>query len=162
MNIPKRAVTPVIATIILIASTLVIGMVLAVFTSGIFGANVVMISLTSGVLYSGTTSDSATSATSSLSAALNNPGPATYISGISLTGSGISSISTWCNSNVVACAQINFANSGTGNALGPGQVTTLVFYPATPTSITLRPGETFNYVISFANGQSISGSLVAQ
>ncbi|MGA2877126.1 MAG: hypothetical protein ABSE82_16545 [Nitrososphaerales archaeon] len=48
-----------------------------------------------------------------------------------------------------------------GNGLTGGTVTSYTFYPfGTAQSITT--GQVYNYVVSFSNGQSVSGSLIAQ
>ena len=92
MKSSKKGVTPVIATIILIAGTLVLALVVGAYTFGLFGSNVKTVTLSSATLYGGVTAYTATAATSSLTMSLNNPGSATTITGITLTGAGISSI----------------------------------------------------------------------
>ena len=47
----KRAIHPVIATIVLIAVTLVLALVVGAYTFGLFGSNVKAITLTSATLY---------------------------------------------------------------------------------------------------------------
>ena len=49
----KRGVTPVIATIILIAGTLVLALVVGAYTFGLFGSNVKTVTLSSATLYGG-------------------------------------------------------------------------------------------------------------
>ena len=51
----KRGVTPVIATIILIAGTLVLALVVGAYTFGLFGSNVKTVTLSSATLYGGFT-----------------------------------------------------------------------------------------------------------
>ncbi len=162
----KKGVTPVIATIILIAGTLVLALVVGAYTFGLFGSNVKTVTLSSGTLYGGVTADPVTAATSSLTISLNNPGSATTISSITLTGSGISTITGWDTGSLSsAAANVNFNQgytSGNPNAMGPGAVTSFTFFPWSAASQSITTGQTFNYVINFANGQSVSGSLIAQ
>jgi flagellin-like protein len=154
----KKGVTPVIATIILIAGTLVLALVVGAYTFGLFGSNVKTVTLSSATLYGGTmvaaigtTGSGATYMTFSL----NNPGSASTVTSITLTGAGITAVTSWQNSGGTA-----YLLSG-NNALAAGQVSSYTFFPyGTAQSITT--GQTFNYVISFANGQSVSGSVIAQ
>ena len=159
MNSHKKGVTPVIATIILIAGTLVLALVVGAYTFGLFGSNVKTVTLSSATLYGGTEQASTglpiASGATYMTFALNNPGSISTITGITLTGAGVSSISTWETSGGT-----DFGTSPY-NVLAAGQVTSYTFYPyGTIQSITT--GQTFNYVISFANGQSVSGSVIAQ
>ncbi len=168
MNMRKKAVTPVIATIILIAGTLVLALVVGAYTFGLFGSNVKTVTLSSATLYGGVSQDSTpTTASSSLTLSLNNPGSSSAITSVTLTGTGLSSpITTWSTTAAYNAANViifvNSYNSLSPNALSPGQVTSYTFYPVTASSVPITTGQTFNYVINFANGQSVSGSLIAQ
>ena len=171
MKYGKKGVTPVIATIILIAGTLVLALVVGAYTFGLFGSNVKTVTLSSATLYGGTepATVGVAQANSYLVFALNNPGSTSSISGLTLTGSGITSVNTWGLINGTA-ATFTIATSanpqgvGTGlwaNGLTGGTVTSYTFYPfGTAQSITT--GQVYNYVVSFSNGQSVSGSLIAQ
>ena len=166
-NSQRRGVTPVIATIILIAGTLVLALVVGAYTFGLFGSNVKTVTLSSATLYGGVSSDAATNATSSLTLALNNPGSATYITSLSLTGTAITTVNSWCpNGDKVGaggCVQVAWTAVGINNQMSPGKVTSFTFFPSNPpTTQPITTGQTFNYVINFANGQSVSGSLIAQ
>jgi flagellin-like protein len=168
----KKAVTPVIATIILIAGTLVLALVVGAYTFGLFGSNVKTVTLSSATLYGGTepaTVGVPAQGASYLVFALNNPGSTSSISGLTLTGSGITSVSTWGLTNGTAASftiatSANPVGVGAGlwaNGLTGGTVTSYTFYPfGTAQSITT--GQVYNYVVSFSNGQSVSGSLIAQ
>jgi len=163
----KKGVTPVIATIILIAGTLVLALVVGAYTFGLFGSNVKTVTLSSATLYGGVSSDAATNATSSLTIALNNPGSATYITSLSLTGTAISTVNNWCPKGDQVggggCTQVAWTAGGANNQMAPGKVTSFTFYPSNPPATqAITTGQTFNYVINFANGQSVSGSLIAQ
>ncbi len=159
LNRAKKGVTPVIATIILIAGTLVLALVVGAYTFGLFGSNVKTVTLSSATLYGGTEGAAlgVPAATSSyITFSLNNPGTASTITGITLTGSAITAITTWENQGGT-----DLLLSG-NNALAGGQVSSFTFYPYGNALNTITTGQTFNYVISFANGQSVSGSLIAQ
>jgi flagellin-like protein len=167
MKSSKKGVTPVIATIILIAGTLVLALVVGAYTFGLFGSNVKTVTLSSATLYGGVSASATVAATSSLTLSLNNPGSASAITSLTLTGTGLPApIVTWSGVATAAGAQIVFINSYNSlsiyNALSPGQVTSYTFYPSTAPSEAITTGQTFNYVINFANGQSVSGSLIAQ
>src|SRR5713226_9624242 len=99
-----KAVTPVIATIILIAATLVLALVVGAYTFGLFGSNVKTITLTSATLYGGVTATGSAAATSSFVLALNNPGSATYVSSFSMSGAGIATVVAWDNSSLASTA----------------------------------------------------------
>jgi flagellin-like protein len=172
----RRAVTPVIATIILIAATLVLALVVGAYTFGLFGSNVKTVTLTSATLYGGVSASATVVATSSLSIALNNPGSQSYITSLVLTGTGFATpVSNWDNTSAVSAAgnTITFTSASiqaagcpsatwNNNVMCPGQVTTFTFYPEAAASVSVTTGQTFNYVINFQNGQSVSGSLIAQ
>ncbi len=161
----KRAVTPVIATIILIAGTLVLALVVGAYTFGLFGSNVKTVTLSSATLYGGLSATGTLVATSSLTVALNNPGSATYITSVTMTGAGISTITAWDNSTAASSANnlVVFGTSHPGNnAMSAGAVTSFTYYPENAAQQTITTGQVFNYVINFANGQSVSGSLIAQ
>ncbi len=161
----KRAVTPVIATIILIAGTLVLALVVGAYTFGLFGSNVKTVTVSSATLYGGLSATAGSSATSSLTVALNNPGSTTYITSVTMTGAGISTIISWDNSTLPSSSNnlIVFTGSYPGNnAMSAGAVTSFTYYPENAAQQTITTGQVFNYVINFANGQSVSGSLIAQ
>jgi flagellin-like protein len=157
----KKGVTPVIATIILIAGTLVLALVVGAYTFGLFGSNVKTVTLSSATLYGGNEpiaiGNPPASGATYMTFALNNPGSASTITSITLTGAGITSVTQWGTA------------SGTGyltspnNALAAGQVSSYTFYPYGNAAVqAITTGQTFNYVISFGNGQSVSGSVIAQ
>src|SRR5579875_2611303 len=96
----KKGITPVIATIILIAGTLVLALVVGAYTFGLFGSNVKTVTLASATLYGGVSATGNSAATSSLTVALNNPGSQTYITSVTLTGAGLNTpIVVWDNTS---------------------------------------------------------------
>jgi flagellin-like protein len=155
----KKAVTPVIATIILIAATIVLALVVGAYTFGLFGSNVKAITTPSVYIYSGgATAASGTAPCLGANMALTatDPGGATTLSSISITGaSGAVPESTFLVSAAAACT----AQAITSWTLPAGASTPLDVYFGTTA---LTSGATYNYVINFANGQSVSGSLIAQ
>jgi flagellin-like protein len=167
----KKAVTPVIATIILIAGTLVLALVVGAYTFGLFGSNVKTVTLSSATLYGGNASPTVAqgAATGSyITFSLNNPGSASTVSSMTLTGSGIQAVTVWDNSTFAgtcsgACASVFSGTSGgvANNLLAGGKVSSYTWYLGGQNQA-VTTGQTFNYVINFANGQSVSGSLIAQ
>jgi flagellin-like protein len=169
----KKGVTPVIATILLIAGTIVLALVVGAYTFGLFGSNVKTIQLNSANLFSGPTPNHTTSSAycttsdSYLTASLNNPGAATGITSITITGAAVPSGVT-VNAYAMISNSCTLVSSTSQVPLAGGAVTpvTLYFGGSTNTTTTgalpsLASGQTFNYVVNFANGQSISGSLIA-
>lgn len=136
--------------------------------NGLYGSNVQTVTLSSASLYAGVTESASTSATSSITLSLNNPGSATTITSLTLTGAwgGAVSIAQWStSSSASASPTLNFGSSyqdGGPNSLLPGSVTSFTFYPWDTASQAITTGQTYNYVVNFANGQSVSGSLIAQ
>jgi len=175
----KRGVTPVIATIILIAGTLVLALVVGAYTFGLFGSNVKTVTLSSATLYGGTAASSAAVGTSSLTFSLNNPGSNSYITSITVTGAGLlTPITAWDNSSAIrgSTNTVNFGSASmaangcptptwNNNVLCPGQVSSFTLYleqGASNPGVAITTGQTFNYVMNFQNGQSVSGALIAQ
>lgn len=165
----KKGVTPVIATIILIAGTLVLALVVGAYTFGLFGSNVKTVTLSSATLYGGQADPSAGQGGSYVTFSLNNPGSASNITGVTVTGSGITAVSgfdnaTFAGSCTGTCASVFTGVSGgiANSNLAGGKVTSYTWYLAGTTNQPITTGQTFNYVINFANGQSVSGALIAQ
>ena len=77
------------------------------------------------------------------------------------TSSPAIEISNW-QSERSSAQIINFSQISSTNLLASGKVSSFAFYPWTQTPISIVNGSTYNYVIDFSNGQSISGSLIAQ
>ena len=138
-----KAITPVIATIILIAVTLVLALVVGAYTFGLFGSNVKNITLTSDTLYSSGT----------FQFALNNPGSLTTITQVVLTaGNG--------QSTTLTASSISIGGTAGDNTISGGAVSAVTI--TVGSGLTLTSGQTYSFVITFENGQSISGSVIAQ
>ena len=164
----KKAITPVIATIILIAVTLVLALVVGAYTFGLFGSNVKTVQLTSGILNagaatvaSGTAACSAqTPVAASFQLTFNNPGAATSISSLTISAGG-TTITTFFYSAAAACTAAGATPyTSTDFPVANGAGVTVTVYVAGTNG--LNSGTTYSYVISFANGQSIPGTLIAQ
>jgi len=127
--------------------------------------NTPTITLASATLYGGLTASASNPANSSLVIAINNPDADTYISSLYLASylghSNITSITSWQNTRN-SNNQIDFSVRSFANALPSHRVTTFTVYPRTAIPINITIGETCNYVIYFANGQTFSGALIAQ
>lgn len=164
-TLKRKAVSPVIATIILLSSSLVLALVVGAYTFGLFGSNVKTLTISSIVLYGGVTATANQAATSSFGLSVNNPGSATTIASITLTGSGITPITIWDLNASSGSGFVNFSSPytpGGDNGVDPGTVSQFTFYPFSNSPQMILSGETLNYVISFANGESVSGTLVGQ
>jgi hypothetical protein len=149
---------------ILITATLVPAMVVGAYTYGIFGSNYAAISftLTSAALFGGLTTDNVSgTATSYFQVFLRNPGPASIVTSIIMTGATLNGqISSW---SLTPNAQPdNSFLAGGHNSLLGGNVIQLTLYPVHSPIVVIATGELYEYVISFSTGQSISGSIIAQ
>ncbi|HZW57361.1 MAG TPA: archaellin/type IV pilin N-terminal domain-containing protein [Nitrososphaerales archaeon] len=157
----KKGVTPVIATIILIAGTLVLALVVGAYTFGLFGSNVKQIQLNSAILTSGPAAAANTGAAcagANFQLTLNNPGGTTEISALTLSSGGNPvSIPNYFNTvGGNTCVAVTLGT--TGPSLPAGATTPITLY----FGAVLTSGQTYNYVITFVNGQSIQGVLTAQ
>ncbi|MCL4518279.1 MAG: type IV pilin [Thaumarchaeota archaeon] len=141
----KKAITPVIATIILIAVTLVLALVVGAYTFGLFGSNVKTITITSATLYGASSTGAA-----SLVFTSSNPGSSTDIQSVTISGPGFAS------------AQTMGASVAGSTAVSNGITSFTYTYTNSASTGIVSTGSVYNYVISFVNGQSVSGSLVAQ
>ncbi|MGI0080179.1 MAG: hypothetical protein ACRECH_11195 [Nitrososphaerales archaeon] len=115
-------------------------------------------SLASAALYGGAENSAIGQpmSTSYFAFGINNQGGLnTTITELTLSGSGMSSVTNWETSGGVS-----YTSSG-NNALAGSQTITFGFYPYGKAQ-SITTGQVFNYVINFANGQSMSGSLIAQ
>jgi hypothetical protein len=158
----RFAVTPAISTMVLLSGTLVLSLIVGAYVYGLDGPNVVKIQLTSIQLYDGVSSDNlSVSATSSLLISLKNPGLGTNISSITLIGSSISTSTTsWATTPNAQPSNSVFVQGQNNLSGGKSQFYTL--YPVASPSVSILIGQTFDYTVSFSNGQTISGAILAQ
>ncbi|MGI0080304.1 MAG: hypothetical protein ACRECH_11835 [Nitrososphaerales archaeon] len=132
---------------------------------GLYSCNVRTITLSSAALYGGRTASTSFPATSSISIVLNNPGAARTIASLTLTEYGLSPIASWSSTsngkNMIDFQSPYSKNYGT--AISASSVTTFILYPLTNDSVeSIIPNQICDYLVSFANAQLTSGSLVAQ
>jgi hypothetical protein len=137
------------------------------------------VTLSSANLYDGTTAVSSANA-SSLLMSFNNPGSETYITSLSIWQATTTvtypnstsvitkiypennvTITSWQDSTD-STGQINFSVHSNATELLSGKVTSFSFYPRTVSQINITADETWNFVVDFANGQSVSGSLLSE
>ncbi len=159
----KAGVIPVVATIILISGTLVLALSVGAYMFGLLDSNGATITLTSAILHSGTELDNlggVSYASSYLVISLNNPGSPTTITGLILTSSGFVTTEKWeiANGSFVGFTA-GFPSSY--NVVAGGAVNPFTYYPF-GTLQTMTCGQVYSYSVSFANGHSLSGSLIAQ
>lgn len=152
--------------------------------------DVCVVTLYSLQLRSGSTASDSSLASSNFTFALTNPGSTTYISSISLWSRNLTGpISYWSESNNksgivtldeqttiawnlgngTTTSEIEQLNQAVHSVNGPNQLNASVknqsftFFPVTGNeTIQIINGQNCNFIISFLNGQSISGSVVAQ
>ena len=101
---------------------------------------------------------------SALGLAIWNPGTATAITGLTLTGQSIGKIISWSSSSSSPIA-ISFGEpqaSPGANSISATSVTTLTYYPITSVPLGISVGQVCNYTINFANGQNLTGSVIAE
>ena len=116
-------------------------------------------------LYGGVSATSSSQGTASLLLAFNNPNSSTYITSIILVSPSGTTINAWDNSTSASSASnlIVFSSSHPGDNAVPGsQISFFTYYPASSSAIQLAHGQTFQYVVYFASGFFVAGSLVSQ
>jgi hypothetical protein len=123
------------------------------------GSNVPTITEISGILSSGTESTLQSRGTANLTMAFNNPDQNTTISSISFVTPANASLT------VYQCPSSSSCNvfSSSSLSIPSGKITAFnttetAFYFSSP----IISGETYSYVVSFTDGQSITGALNAQ
>jgi hypothetical protein len=179
----RNGVTPIVATIILISGSLVLGVIVGAYTVGLFGGNVKTIQLDGAALFSGPLPVSPTCSVGNSAYAIvsfNNQGADTNITNIGITGSSLNttvSVYSFTNSNVCTLigpasfprpvvsngTTISYVTISTNQPnIAAGTVTSLTLYFGGAASSYLAIAQTFSYVIYFANGQTISGALISQ
>ena len=135
----------------------------AISSAGTFSSQDYFMEVRQVALYSGTASSSTSRGSAALTVEMTNPGGATGIESISLGGNGFSSpaIVFQC-SNKTACFPIHgifpFSAPLAAEKVTYFETNTTAFYP----SGEIIAGDSYSYVLSFFNGQSVSGVLTAQ
>ena len=117
-------------------------------------SNTLLIQLASASLHAGTASKQSSTAactgTAVMDVSVNNPGYATGISSVTISGGGFMADGLFTSSS--SCAV-----RSSGIAVQPG-TDSFVIYSDSP----LISGTTYNYVITYDTAQSVSGTLIAQ
>jgi hypothetical protein len=111
----------------------------------------------SAVLYSGTASTPSSRGSAVFTVSISDPRSLTAIFSITITGTSFQSLP-----NIFECSNKTFCTPFDHVPLPGGKVSTFdtsttAFYISSPVVV----NETYNFVINFANGQSVSGSLIA-
>lgn len=134
------------------------------FWPGCCDNSVKTVTLSSATLYSGNVATASSGATAKLFFSLDNPGSRTYITSLTLSGNGVN-ITSWDNSTQPSSKGnlIPFVSGYSGDVLFSGKVTSFTYCPERiGSSEEIVGAQTYNYVINFQNGESVSGSLTAQ
>lgn len=116
-------------------------------------------------LYGGASATSSSQGTASLLLAFNNPNSSTFITSIILVSPYGPTINAWDNTTSASSAAnlVVFSSSHPGDNAVPGaQISFFTFYPESSNPIQLPHGQTFQYVVYFASGFFLAGSLVSQ
>jgi hypothetical protein len=130
-------------------------------------SNVKTVTLASGTLYSVIDNSTPAYPRPVFAIAVNNPLAPTAITSLTLVGEGLSIPITQWSTTPDNRSAINFNapySSGGSNSLNGSSINTFVLYALAEPSLkeNITDGGIYDYVINFGNGQSISGSLIAQ
>jgi hypothetical protein len=135
----------------------------------LYAGNVQTITLSSATLYAGYSATASSNATSSFKFSLNNPQctPAHITSLEVWNVNQTAMITNWNNSTAPSSAAnyINFTSRQSQSSLVQVvSVTSFSYYPEVVSGPAQAwvTGKPYNYVINFDNGQSVSGTLIAQ
>jgi hypothetical protein len=177
-----KGVTPVIATILLISGTVVLSLVVGAYTFGLFGSNVKTIVIMSATFYGGPLPYFRycnVNQAPYMVLSISNPGATTNITSLTVTSSSLTVIvsSDYEDPKSGGCNSIGFPAPNDGPIIAAGSVSQIIVYfngplctlvnqlnicLLAPQTGSIATGQTFNYVVNFQSGQSISGSIIAQ
>ena len=143
----KRGVSPVVATIVLVAVTLVAAVSVGGYISGLFGGFTSSQTMSSAQYYGG--------ASPVFSFTISNSGSAVNVTQITFSGPGITGVYTWTPDAAWQAAN-PMGNGATAITLQSS--TSPTFAPGTQTN----QGTSYTAVVNFANGRSVTQNLVAQ
>ena len=134
--------------------------VTVVQTSG----NITQITPSEAVLYSGRSATSSENATASLLLGFYDPNSTTYITSVVLQSPSLSPVIAWDNSSSVSSGAnlISFSSMHIGDTITGGLTSVFTLYPVSSSPVTIFQGQTYQYVVFFASGGSVEGSLTAQ
>jgi FlaG/FlaF family flagellin (archaellin) len=162
----RQAVQPVVASIILIATTLVLALVVGAYTFGLFGSNVKIATVTSANLFGGTVEPPASSSPCNnteahVSLSVSNAGKATELSAFTLTGASLdgeslsayfvnaSSSSSTCTQGILGCLPLG---------LGQGQTRSCLLISSNSASMpVVSGGAVSSFVLFFRNSSILAG-----
>lgn len=142
----KRGVSPVVATIVLVAVTLVAAVSVGGYISGLFGGFTATQSISAATFFAGSTPV--------LAFTVTNSGSDVNITTVTTSGPGISGVYTWTPDDTwkVANQALNGASSFTISA-----TTSPTYAP-----LGSNAGTAYTITINFANGRAVTQSLIGQ
>ena len=126
--------------------------------------NISQITVSEGILYAGQAATGSSAATSSLLIGFYNPNSTTYITSLVLESANFAPIIAWDNSSSPSSSDntVSFSSMQFGNTLSYGLTSVFTFYPSSSSPINIVHGQSYQYVVFFANGSYVEGALVAQ
>ncbi len=143
----QQGVSPVVATMVLVAVALVTAVSLGGFVTGLFGSFTATQSVNNSLLF-------AAGGTPVLTFSTSNSGSATNITLVSLSGVGVTGVYMWTPD-----AAWQFSNPlDTGGSLFTLTDTTTPTFAPTGTVIT---GNAYSLVINLANGRALTAAIIA-
>ena len=146
-NQGRKGVSPVVATIVLVAVALVAAISLGGYITGLFGGFSSTQSIPIASIFSA-------GGTPILTFSTSNSGSATNITALTLSGVGITGVYTWTPDAAWQVAN-PLANGGSVFTLTD---TTVPTYAPTGTVIT---GNAYSLVINLANGKAVTAEMIA-
>jgi hypothetical protein len=153
----KAAVTPVIATIILIAATIVFSLVVGSYAFSVFSSNTKGIKLVTAVLTSGTATSPTSEGVANFALSIRNDGTSRFVKSIVLSGGGLTSAPT-----VYQCATSTSCSVLSSPSVPAGSVSNFLGTGAFYIGVVLTGGAVYSYQINFDDGETITGLLTAQ
>ena len=147
INLSKRGVSPVVATIVLVAVALVAAVSVGGFVTGLFGGFTSTQTISSATYVAGSSPV--------LSFSTGNSGSATNITQVIMSGVGITGVYTWTPD-----AAWQFANPvGNGaSSFTLEAATSPTFVPGTGTN----QGNAYSITVNLANGKSLNQDTIAR
>lgn len=126
--------------------------------------NISQITVSEAILYAGQTATGSSNATSSLLIGFYNPNSTTYITSLILESANFAPVITWDNSSApsIPSNAVSFDSMQFGNTLSYGLTSVFTLYPSSSSPVNIVHGQSYQYVVFFANGSYAEGTLVAQ
>jgi hypothetical protein len=126
--------------------------------------NISQITTSEAVLYSGNTATASSGGNASLLIGFYNPNASTYVTSIILESPTFSPIFTWDNSSQPSAPsnQLTYSSATLDNSVSRGLTSVFNLFPATTSSVKIVSGQTYQYLVFFASGAFVQGSLTAQ